>query len=158
MQKGAWVTRSRRRSLRGRAEQPSEGESLVPAAGGPWHPMAPMQADPLPPVMAGLLSLSLPPCPPTPERSRGQSGLSLLWLSVHGVSGMETLSALLVPCHTALPAVPLSDQPVASSLHILLFYTYAVDPKYIHSVLKQVSFSCKGCPAAGLRVLSATLL
>lgn len=96
MQEGARVTRSHRRSLRGRAEQPREGESPVPAAGGPWHLIVPMEAAPLPPVMAGLLSPSLPPCPPTPERSHGQSGFSL-------VAGTETLPDLLAPCLCSAP-------------------------------------------------------
>lgn len=144
MQKGARVTRSRRRRWRGRAEQPREGESPVPAAGGLRHPAVPMEAAPPPPVTAGLLSPSLPPCSPRPERSHGQSGLSLVRLPVPGVAGTETPPELPAPADAALPAVAPSHQPAASSPHVLFFYTYGVDPNYINSVLKQVSSPPQG--------------
>lgn len=80
-----------------KSQQPREGESPVPAAGGPWHLAVPMQAAPPPPVTAGLLSPSLPPCSPTPERSHGQWGLSLVQLPVPGVAGTETPPELPAP-------------------------------------------------------------
>lgn len=121
-----------------------------------------MQAAPPPPVTAGLLSPSLPPCSPTPDRSRGQWGLSLVQLPVAGVAGTETPPELPAPVHAALPAAPCSHQPAASSPHLLFFYTYAVYPNYINSVLKQVSSPPQGLshcrPESPLRSLAADRL
>lgn len=66
------------------------------------------------------------------------------------------------PAHAALPAAPLSHQPAASSPRVLFFYTYAVDPNYINSVLKQVSSPPQGLsrrrPERPLRSLAADRL
>lgn len=159
MQKGAWVTRSCRRRLQGGVKQPRKAESPIPAGDAPWHLMLPMQAGPLLPVTAGLLSPSLPPCSLTVERSRGQSELSLIWGLVWGVVHTVTLPTMLAPTHTALAAVPFSDQPAASYLHRFFFFT---PMQLIQKILiwrwRGFHFSDKGCPAQGLRVLSTPVL
>lgn len=155
MKKGAWATRSCRRRLQGGDKQPRKAESPIPAGGAPWHLMLSTQAVLLLPVTAGLLSPSLAPCSLTVKRSRGQSGLSLIWGLVWGVVHTVTLPTLLAPAHTALSAVPFSDQPAASYLHRLFFFT---PMQLIQNILiwhwRQFHFSDKGCPAQGLRVLS----
>lgn len=57
---------------------------------------------------------------------------------------------MLAPTHTALAAVPFSDQPAASYLHRFFFYTYAVDPKDINLALKGVPFLRQGLSCSRL--------